>query len=66
MSLGDIILIRTLVVNCYLVLDEPPFLVDTNSPKYLGVLEKAIADEGVGWHGRRHWWRRPFPGAASG
>lgn len=47
MSLGDIILIRTLVANCYLVLDEPPFLVDTNSTKYLGVLEKAIADEGV-------------------
>ncbi len=47
MSHGDIILIRTLTANCYLVLDDPPFLVDTNSPKYLGVLEKAIADQGA-------------------
>lgn len=47
MSHGDIILIRTLTANCYLVLDDPPFLVDTNAPKYLGVIKKAIADQGV-------------------
>ncbi len=47
MGHGDIILIRTLIANCYLVLDDPPFLVDTNSPKYLGVLEKAISDQGA-------------------
>ena len=46
-SHGDIILIRTLTANCYLVLDDPPFLVDTNAPKYLGVIKKAIADQGV-------------------
>ncbi len=47
MSHGDIILIRTLVSNCYLVLDDRPWLVDTNSPKYLDVMLKAIAGQGV-------------------
>ncbi len=47
MSHGDIILIRTLVSNSYLVLDDRPWLLDTNSPKYLDVMLKAIADQGV-------------------
>ncbi len=47
MSYGDVILIRTLVANSYLVLDDRPWLLDTNAPKYLGVLEKAINDQGV-------------------
>ncbi|MHB8781156.1 MAG: MBL fold metallo-hydrolase [Candidatus Geothermincolia bacterium] len=47
MSTDEVILIRNLIVNCYLVLGDPPFLVDTGSEKYWPVISTALADRGL-------------------
>lgn len=45
--MGEVILIRTLIANNYLVTGERPYLVDTNAPKFRGAVLKAMANHGI-------------------